>query len=332
MSVVQIKCANCGALVDNLENQIQFRCSHCGALVLNIVDAELKDGVEIVTPEDLDNFLAENKQSFVINVGDRLEEFDIDTKVINKTITDAERLLSERSFGSYILNGCPDSLIVLRLKLLHNYEVCNEYELSMQSSKLQGEVYDKFISLCDETTKNTYKKIEEQIEKNIASDNEIKEVEKLWNVGLYEDALVYATQMLKKYPYKALAHARYILAKWDYFDYDVYKNVQSTYRTDVIKMKYKKEFNQDWEIMKRCPDYHLLIYYGQARIGKPFWEDFKDYYLKSLFLWLYLLNKDDYVDSAARKIVKDEIKTQKKQEKLQAKLAKKQAKLDKKGK
>lgn len=334
MSLVQLKCANCGAVIENAETQTQYRCSHCGTLILNIVDAQVKDGVEIVTPEDLSKFFAKNKQSFIINVGDRLEEFDVESKVINAKIAQAEENLSKKIFDCRVLNGCPESLIVLHLKLLHSYKVTNEYELSMQSEKLQGEIYEKFISLCDETTKETYKKIEEQIEKNIASDNEIKNTQKLLDVQLKQDAYIYAKQMVKKYPYKALSYVYLFYTTAETYQEEVDK-ISGTRNTFDAFYIYYDELEQIRNVMKSCPDYTLICERAIPLVKyKKYYEE-KDRVADAIYYAAEAV-EDVYKEAfykpslVACEIVKTRERKKKEEIKEQTKLAKKQAKLEKK--
>ena len=120
MSLVEIRCASCGATIDGTERCGEYRCTYCGALVINIVDATVNESIEIVTPEQMDAYIAKNRKSFVINVGDRLEEFDVETKIINKKITDAEENLKNKRF-THNLYGLPHTPVVLRLMLLHQF-------------------------------------------------------------------------------------------------------------------------------------------------------------------------------------------------------------------
>ena len=337
MSLVEIRCANCGALIESEVKSGQYRCSYCGAIVLHIVDATVKSEVEIVTPEEMDKFIAKNRKSFVINVGDRLEEFDVEAKIINKKISNSEKLLENRVFGDS-LYGVPDSPVVLRLRLLHQYEVRNEYELSMKSSRISdNENYKKLLKLCDETTRATYKIIEEEIERNIAAEEEIKKTDALNNVGLWEDALVYATEMLKKHPCKTLAHVRYFYAKYNYFIAKYMPEVRFYY--ELARYKHRDEFKSLYAVMKRCPDFELVTRphkkkyeYDYTAYESRFRNDpLEDYPLKMMYLTLLMIEKHPNPTPEVAKYLKDEAKREKKEAKIAAKEAKRAAKLAKKG-
>lgn len=327
MSFVEVKCASCGATIECTERCGEYRCTYCGALVINIVDATVREDVEIVTPEEMDAYIARNRKSFVINVGERLEEFDIEAKINNKKIADAEENLKNKHFG-HNLNGLPDTPVVLRLKLLHQFKVRNEYELSMVSKSIsENENYKKLMVLCDETTRATYKIIEEEIARNIAAEAEIKKVDALVNAGLCEDAFVYATEMLKKHPCRAIAHSRYFYAKYNYLAAKYMPAVNFWDR--LIRYKHRDEIRAMYSIMKKCPDFEIFTY----RYGKRYEYDYKayevkwmgddsgDYPLYIMYLTLLMIEKDPNPDPEVAQYLKNEAKREKKEKKLAAKAA-----------
>lgn len=337
MSLLEIRCANCGALIENVAEHGQYRCSYCGALIINIVDANIKDGVEIVTPEEMEDYIAKNRKSFVINLGDRIEEFDVEARIINKKIADSESCLEKRAFNHCILAGVPDSPVVLRLKLLHQYKVRNEYELSMQSQRIrENENYKKLMKLCDDTTKETYKIIEEEIEKNIAANEEIKKTDSLIDAGLFEDALIYAAEMLKKHPCRTLAHVRYFYARYRYLATKYMAEVK--FWNKLIEYKHRDEFKALYTVMKKCPDFEIVTRphekkyeydytaYGDRYRGDPS----ADYPLQFMYLTLLMMEKYPAPIPEVLKYLKDEAKRKKKEAKIAAKEAKRVAKSAKK--
>lgn len=85
--LVDMKCPNCGAPMTG--DGSKFSCPHCGTVMFDVVEAKIDEDVTVITAEEFARKLAENKRSFIINVNDRLEEFDVDTMVANKKIKDA---------------------------------------------------------------------------------------------------------------------------------------------------------------------------------------------------------------------------------------------------
>ena len=338
MSLVQIKCANCGAIIDGTEEKGEYRCSYCGTLVINIIDASVKNDVKIVTPEEMDKFISKNRKSFVINMDSRLEEFDVETKIANQKIANAENALKRRAFAAYMLDGLPDSPVVLRLRLLHRFNVINEYELSLQSKRIEAsEDYKKLMKLCDETTRATYKIIEEEIEKNICADEEIKKTDALLDSSLFDDALVYATEMLKKHPCKALAHVRYFNARWSYlqntysnthFDNKYINTSQGVFAYELQRYKHRDEFLAIYAMMKRCPDFEIVTYspyksyeYDTNCYGK-YGANNRSVYL----MYITLAGFKNSASNGVLKYISDEKKREKKAARKAAKEAKKEAK------
>ena len=338
MSLVQIKCANCGALIEGKDARGEYRCPYCHTLVLSVADARVKTDFEIVTPEDLDKYILENRRSFIVNVDDRLEEFDVEAKVINQKIAIAETALNQRKFNVTLLNGLPDSPVVLRLRLLHRFNAQNEYELSLQSRRInENEDYKKLMKLCDEATRATYKIIEEEIEKNILADAEIKKTDDLLNSSLFSDAFVYAGEMVKKYPAKALAHVQYFNARWSYledkysgasFDGKYIKSSKSVFVHELIICKHRDEFLAAYELMKKCPDFEIVTYspyksyeYDVFCYGK-YGERNRSVYL----MYMKLRSFNNSPSDGVLRYIKDENKREKKAARKAAKEAKKAAK------
>ena len=338
MSLVEIRCANCGALIESEVKSGQYRCSYCHALVISVADASIKTDFEIVTPEDMDKYISENRKSFIVNVDDRLEEFDVEAKIINQKIAIAETALKQRKFNVNLLNGLPDSPVVLRLRLLHRFNVVNEYELSLQSRRInENEDYKKLMKLCDEATRATYKIIEEEIEKNILADEQIKKTDELFDSSLFSDAFVYAGEMVKKYPAKALAHVQYFNALWSYLE-DKYSGAsidgkyikcsKSVFVHELIICKHRDEFLAAYDLMKKCPDFEIATYspyksyeYDVFCYGK-YGERNRSVYL----MYMKLRSFNNSPSDGVVRYVKDENKREKKAARKAAKEAKKEAK------
>lgn len=204
--LVDMKCPNCGAPMTG--DGGKFSCPHCGTVMFDVVEAKIDEDVTVITAEEFAQKFAENKRSFVINVNDRLEEFDIDTMVANKKIKDATEYLAKGEFENVksVLFGVNDKLFsVARLLYLSSMKVHDEYELTKHIGNIAICNYSQLLSLADEGTKRTYNDIREYCLKKQAVKNEILEVEKLLDVKLYDEAITYSKRMCQIYPQAALA-------------------------------------------------------------------------------------------------------------------------------
>lgn len=162
-----------------------------------------------MSAEEFTARLEANKKSFVINVNDRLEEFDVDTMVTNKKIKDAGICLTNGEFNGveYALKDIPRDkyFSVERLYYLASMRVKNEFELTDCSFDIGGKKgswekqtqYDRAVALADEQTKETYRKIREYCLGKERVKNEIDEINKLFAVGLYDEAVTYAKKCVK---------------------------------------------------------------------------------------------------------------------------------------
>lgn len=215
MAYVEMKCPNCGAPMTGDGNR--FTCPHCGTAILNVIDAKIDSDVTVMSAEEFTAKLEANKKSFVINVNDRLEEFDVDTMVTNKKIKDAGICLTNGEFNGveYALKDIPRDkyFSVERLYYLASMRVKNEFELTDCSFDIGGKKgswekqtqYDRAVALADEQTKETYRKIREYCLGKERVKNEIDEINKLFAVGLYDEAVTYAKKMCQNYPQAAHA-------------------------------------------------------------------------------------------------------------------------------
>lgn len=124
MAIVQMKCPNCGGAMEFVNNQ--YVCPHCNSIVLNIVDAKIDADVSIIDAEEFARKIEESKRQFVVRINDRLEVFDVDTKIINKKIQDASKYLAEGKYYNALscLNDIPNDILSaerIGLFTMYNY-------------------------------------------------------------------------------------------------------------------------------------------------------------------------------------------------------------------
>lgn len=243
MAIVQMKCPNCGGIMELSNNQ--FICPNCRTMMLNIVDAKIDADVTVISPDEFAKKIEDSKRQFIVNINDNLKVFDIDTMVINKKIQDATECLNNRKFSEVIscLNGVSSNILsVERLRYLAEFRVENEYELSFHSGYIDSnQHFQNIICLAEEQTKATYQKIadycREQYDTKCRIEYEIKEVNKLLDVKLYQEAIAYINEMCKRYPQTALS--------WIY--------------ACKVKCTISKNYNCNLEfsMMEKCPDYFV---------------------------------------------------------------------------
>lgn len=241
MATIEMRCPNCGGKMQLVNNQ--FTCQNCRTMMLNIVDAKIDADVTVMSPEEFARKIEESKRQFVVNINDNIKVFDVDTLVVNKRIQDATKALEVRKFDEVfsILNGIANTILsVERLRFLAEFNVVNEYELSFYDGYIDGnDHYSNIIGLADEQTKATYKKLadycREQYDTKRRIESEIKEVEKLLSVKLYQEAIAYTKEMCRKYPQTALSWA---------YACEVKCNISSNYNC-----------NLEFSMMEKCPDY-----------------------------------------------------------------------------
>lgn len=244
MAVVQMKCPNCGATMELVNNQ--FSCPNCRTMILNIVDAKIDTDVTVMSPDEFARKIEASKRQFVVNIDDKIKVFDVNTMVINKKIQDATHALNKGDFSAVlsILEGLPgDILSVERLRFLARYKVKNEYELSFYDGYIDNNYnYSNIIKLADDKTKATYQKLAEycrdQYDTKKRIEAEITEVDKLLAVKLYQEAVAYTKEMCRKYPQTALSWAYACEVKCS------------------ISMNYNCDF--EFSMMEKCPDYFKI--------------------------------------------------------------------------
>lgn len=247
MATIQMKCPNCGGTMTLANNQ--FICPNCRTMMLNIVDAKIDADVTVMSPDEFAQKIEKSKKQFVVNINDDLKVFDVNTMVINKKIQDATQALNAGRFSevSSLLNGVPnDVLSAERLRFLAQYSAKNEYELSFHDGYIDTNAYGRqdshfanIMKLADEKTKATYQKLadycREQYDTKVRIEKEIKEVEELLSVKLYQEAIAYTKEMCRKYPTTALSWA---------YACEVKCRISSNYNGNI-----------EFSMMEKCPNF-----------------------------------------------------------------------------
>lgn len=277
MAIVEMRCPNCGGIMDLVDNQL--KCRNCRTTMLNIVDAKIDADVTVMSPEEFAKKINESKRRFVVNLNDDFKVFDIDTMVINKKIQDATTALEKRKFDKVepLLSGVPHNIFSAeRLRFLAHYSVINEYELSFYDGYIDGNKhYDRLIYLADKQTKETYIKLanycRRQYNMKRKMQSDVKEVDKLLEVKLYKEAVIYAREMCKKYPQFAFS--------WLYLC-----NVNHTADRNY-------EGLNEYNMMRNCVDYSedMLPDFVRERIQKAQYKVYNYYESRNKFSWAEVL-------------------------------------------
>lgn len=313
--IFKLKCFKC-----KKENEItispanEFKCVYCKAVILE----KVLDGGKS---------FGEKTNDYTVNLSNEYTADIVKQKIIEKKISDCERGMSVRNFT--ILDGtCPDTVYVMRLRVLNQFHAKDENELRLVNKKLKGDNYEKFLKACDEQTKALYIDIERQVDENILAEEEIKKVDGLLNVNLFDDALSYAKQMVEKHPRKALAWIRLLYAKQKRY-LNIYYNAELKGNKlggaavfDVIKIKHKNELFNDFEAMLACPDFNVNYYNLDKQRTTEFYAC-NDTIIKSVVLQYDLMMSEKALDGYAVTYVKEEEKRLKKEQKEREKLARK---------
>ena len=266
MSFVQTKCPNCGGEMTYDNNQ--FKCEYCGSRMFRIVDAKINADIETITAEEFSQKLERGKRNFIVNINNRFEAFDITTKVINKKLQDAEAALKDGKYSDVekYLTGVDENILAAeRLKFLARYEAVDEYELSFRAVDIRCDLYDRIMSHCDEETKKTYEKIVDTCLMNEEIAKEIDEGNRLFDVGLLDDALTYANEMVTKYPQKVQAwqfRLKIIYVKLTGGTFPITENDISMRFTDTNA----DTLDRAVMLLKQCPDYAYRRWYSDGDI------------------------------------------------------------------
>ena len=243
MKFVDMKCSNCGGRMEYADGH--YKCSYCGAIMLKIIDAKIDADVERLDAEEFERRLEESKRSFLIKVEDGVKVLDAKTAIINQRLQNAKKSLSQRQYTAVFsdLTGVPlDLPSAARLRFLASVNVRDEYELSLCKKDVRNRSYNEFMACCkDEETKRSYQKIAQICLLNEELDKELEEqlhsIREMMQLGLKEDALVYAKQVCSKYPQLCKSWAELASVKCQLFP--------------------KYDCTPDFEIMKKCPDYDI---------------------------------------------------------------------------
>ena len=202
MALVNMKCPNCGGALQGEPTQAaQFECPYCHATVLNILDVKVDGDIENIDAEEFIRRLNEQKSKFVIRVDRQYKVVDVQTAVINGKLQEAERLLAlgNCSGAQSALGGVPHDIpAAARILLLAANNSVNEYHLMLGEGPLARR---DLLSVFDEETQESYRKIEDVRKETARVAQEIAEGYKLINeVFLPKEAYSYALNMCTKYP------------------------------------------------------------------------------------------------------------------------------------
>ena len=203
MALVNMKCPNCGGVLQqDAAETAQFECPYCHATVLNILDVKVEGDIEKIDADEFVRRLNEQKKKFVIRVDRQYKVVDVRTAVINGKLEQAEKHLSQGNFSEAIrtLDGVPaDIPAAARILFLAANGCVNEYELALGGTPLREK---SRLSVFDEETAASYRKIEEIRAENGRIVQEIREGYTLMNGGIFliKEAYSYALNMCGKYP------------------------------------------------------------------------------------------------------------------------------------
>ena len=260
MALVNMKCPNCGAALDNANREVgQFRCPYCNSVVLNIIEAKIEGDIEAVNVDTFIRRLNEQRQSFVVHTGEQFKIVDAQTAIINGKLEEAKRNLASGNYDTVLdlLEKVPNDIVAAeRLKLLAWHKAKNEYDLTLGKVPLDNNeesyhekfytvyhekscaVYEHFLSICDKETAGSYRKINEIRKKNLAIKNEIALCADFFDgIHLYKEAYNYACKMCREYPSDAYSWCCLHFAK---------RTIDPVYDSHITK---------EIELMQKCPNY-----------------------------------------------------------------------------
>lgn len=227
MALVTMTCPNCGgALQPNSNGEAQFDCPYCHTTVLNIVDAKINGDIETIDVDSFVKQIKEQRRQFVIHIDKQYKVIDVETAVINEKLQQAEKLLEKGQWGTlqYMLADIPNNIVAAaRMKLLARVACRNEYELTLKAARLDSPEYRNLLSVCDEETAQSYRKLHDICLENLEIEQEISKVTQFFDgVRMYKEAYVYALNMCEKYPSNICSWEK---LKW------VKQQIDSTYAT-----------------------------------------------------------------------------------------------------
>lgn len=205
MAFVTMTCPNCGgALQPNSNGEAQFDCPYCHTTVLNIVDAKINGDIETIDVDSFVKQIKEQRRQFVIHIDKQYKVIDVETAVINEKLQQAEKLLEKGQWGTlqYMLTDIPNNIVAAaRMKLLARVACRNEYELTLKAARLDSPEYRNLLSVCDEETAQSYRKLHDICLENLEIEQEISKVTQFFDgVRMYKEAYAYALNMCEKYP------------------------------------------------------------------------------------------------------------------------------------
>lgn len=247
MPYIQMNCKNCGAPLERQGDS--FVCGHCGSRVFRILDAKIEAGQDILSREEFEKALQEQKNTAGADLGDGLRRFDAGSELLNAQLKQASVLLHDGKPYAVeeALEGVPDTIFAAeRLRLLAQTGAKDEQSLSMWAGDLRSsEHFERVMALADFEQKRVYEHIAAVCEENKKIADEIAQGNKLMKAQAYEDAERYAAVMCGFYPAKSRA--------WEL----------------LIAARCAKDKNydpaRDLEFFMRCPDFEMT--YGRPLDG-----------------------------------------------------------------
>ena len=264
-----MKCSYCGGQLEYKNNV--FVCNYCGSVTIEVIDAKFDVNVDMISVEEFQKKLEESRRQFVVNVNDKFAVVDVDSMVANKRFNDAKAAFEKcdyRNVETILRTEVPlNNVAVQRLLFLSQYKVSNEYEMSFYHGDIAGRLYEsehfKFIvENGDKNTVQTYTKLAEVCLANKKISNEIVEIEKFIKNEMFEEAVVYAKEMCKKYPNTFLSWMWSAISQ-AYKDTKIENSNESIYGKIRISREYKiATACPDYEYYKLCSDESVISVIG----------------------------------------------------------------------
>lgn len=224
MDKVVKTCPTCGEEL-SLKNDNLY-CPNCKKIYLDVLGEFVGDDTEMSAIEFASKMEKSGKQ-FLINIEDKIDVNDVDAIVLSKKIETASSQIQSGNFDKALetLNGAKSTFPVERLRLLAKLKVKNERELlHFKADISEDEYFKNALSVADSDTRETYLEIAKFCKGN--NDNratmkaEVDKIEELLQVGLKDEAVVFAKGMCEKYPQYVYAlsayyYAQYLVGKYD---------------------------------------------------------------------------------------------------------------------
>ena len=161
MPYIQMNCKNCGAPLERQGDS--FVCGHCGSRVFRILDAKIEAGQDILSREEFEKALQEQKNTAGADLGDGLRRFDAGSGLLNAQLKQASVLLHDGKPYAVeeALEGVPDTIFAAEcLRLLAQTGAKDEQSLSLWAGDLRSsEHFERVMALADFEQKRVYERI-----------------------------------------------------------------------------------------------------------------------------------------------------------------------------